>query len=176
MHPNGLVWTYEVSMPVTWMDSEVDGKPVVLRDGYIVEVCALWYNAVCFALDLAREMADYDFVKEYEEIPGLIRENFLPTFWCESRAHLADFVNNQGQNIYTRPNQLLACSLPFTPLEDEVINTILRVCSGELLTPKGLRTLSPRIPCLKAIAKEIRSNATGQPTRDLCGRGFWVLI
>jgi predicted glycogen debranching enzyme len=150
MHPNGLIWTDQVNMPLTWMDSVVDGKPVVLRSGYIVEVCALWYNAVCFALNLAKEMEDHDFVKEFEEIPGLIRENFLSTFWCESRAHLADFVNHQGQNIYTRPNQLFACSLPYTPLDDEVINTILRACSSELLTTKGLRTLSPKNPLFES--------------------------
>jgi len=158
MHPNGLIWTDEMNTPLTWMDSVVDNRSVVLRSGYIVEVCALWYNAVCFALDLAKEMADHDFVNEFEEIPTLIRENFLPTFWCESRTHLADFVNRQGQNIFTRPNQLLACSLPYTPLHDEVINNVLRACSCELLTPKGLRTLSPKNPLFE-------SHSEGDPAK-----------
>jgi len=150
MHANGLIWCGEGDVPMTWMDSVVNGKPVTPRSGYIVEICALWYNAVCFALDLAKDMEDNEFVKEFEDIPGLVKENFLPTFWCESRSHLADYVNDQGQNIFTRPNQLFACSLPYTPLEDEVINSVLRACSGELLTTRGLRTLAPKNPLFKS--------------------------
>lgn len=146
MHPNGLIWAEKAGVPVTWMDSMVDGKPVTPRTGYIVEVCALWYNAVCFVLELAKDQGDTGFVSEIEEIPGLVRENFLPTFWCESRSHLADYINQNGQNIYTRPNQIIACSLPNTPLRDETINTILETCTRELLTPRGLRTLSPMNP------------------------------
>ncbi|HPW77839.1 MAG: Amylo-alpha-1,6-glucosidase [Bacteroidetes bacterium ADurb.Bin037] len=146
MHPNGLIWAEKQGVPVTWMDSMVDGKPVNLRTGYIVEVCALWYNAVCFALELAKDQGDTAFVTEFEDIPGLVKENFLPTFWCESRSHLVDYVDHEGQNIFTRPNQIIACSLPFTPLGDETINSILEVCRKELLTPRGIRTLSPKNP------------------------------
>ncbi|HKM31925.1 MAG: amylo-alpha-1,6-glucosidase [Bacteroidales bacterium] len=132
MHPNGLLWTGE------------DDKLGATRYGYLVEVCALWYNAVCFALELARDSNERGFVAEYENLPDLIKENFLPTFWCEARSHLADFVNHEEQNIFTRPNQIFACSLPFTPLADETINSVLAACSRELLTSRGLRTLSPK--------------------------------
>ncbi len=70
------------------------------------------------------------FVAEYENLPDLIKENFLPTFWCEARSHLADFVNHEEQNIFTRPNQIFACSLPFTPLADETINSVLAACKS----------------------------------------------
>ena len=146
MHPNGLIWAEKEGTPLTWMDADIDGKPITPRAGYDVEVCALWYNAVCFALELARDSGDKEFENEFNDIPDLVKENFLPTFWCESLSQLADYVDRDGQNIYTRPNQLFACSLPHTPLNDETINSVLEICTKELLTTRGLRTLSPKNP------------------------------
>ncbi|HOO42236.1 MAG TPA: amylo-alpha-1,6-glucosidase [Bacteroidales bacterium] len=146
MHPNGLIWAEKEGTPLTWMDAVLEDKPVTPRAGYNVEVCALWYNAVCFAMELARDSGDKEFENEFRDIPELIRENFLPTFWCESLSQLADFVDRNGQNTYTRPNQLIACSLPYTLLNEEKINTVLEICTKELLTTRGLRTLSPKNP------------------------------
>lgn len=146
MHDNGLIWAAGEGKALTWMDAVVDGVPVTGRAGYAVEICALWYNAVCFTLELARDFGDDEFTGEFSEIPVLIKENFFPVFWMDERAHLADYVDAAGQNTDTRPNQLFACSLPFSPLSDEIKNRILDVCSRELLTPRGLRTLSPKNP------------------------------
>ncbi|NLA15924.1 MAG: amylo-alpha-1,6-glucosidase [Bacteroidales bacterium] len=134
MHANGLLWT------------EGEEGHIAFRAGYLVEMCALWYNAVCFALDLARDRNQAEFLEEFESLPHLIKENFLPTFWCQTRSHLADFVYHNQQNIYTRAHQIFACSLPYTPLEDETINRVLEACSKELLTTRSLRTLSPKNP------------------------------
>ena len=149
MHPNGLIWAKEPGKPLTWMDVVLDGEPITPRYGYVVEVNALWYNALRFALQLAKQAKDKAFVEEFQEIPGLVEENFLPTFWVGVRSHLADYVDEQGQNIYTRPNQLLACSLPFSPISDEVKDKILTACTRELLTTRGLRTLAPKNPLFK---------------------------
>lgn len=135
LHPNGLLWVHD--------------RQGAQRSGYLVEMCALWYNAVCFALELAQGRDTSTFEADFKHIPSLIKENFLPTFWCQARAHLADFVNHKEQNIDTRPNQLFACSLPSTPLADETIHKVLEACRKELLTTRGLRTLSPKNPLYK---------------------------
>ena len=59
---------------------------------------------------------------------------------------MADFVNGGGQNVFVRPNQVIACSLEYSPLSDEMIHGVLDVVKNELLTPKGLRTLAPKNP------------------------------
>ncbi len=146
MHDNGLIWSEEKGKALTWMDAIVAGKPVTPRAGYAVEINALWYNAVCFTLSLAKENKDTHFTSAWKELPKLIDQSYLPTFWCEERQHLADFVDGNGQNIFTRPNQVFAASLPYSPISDEVKEKVLNAVKRELLTAKGLRTLSPKNP------------------------------
>jgi predicted glycogen debranching enzyme len=150
MHDNGLVWAEEENKALTWMDAIVRDKPVTPRSGYQVEVNALWYNAVCYTLALAKANKDTKFVKEWESIPELIVKNYLPTFWLPVRKHLADYVGEEGQNVFMRPNQVIACSLPYSPVPDEIKRKILQAVESELLTPKGLRTLAPKNPLYKA--------------------------
>jgi len=144
LHENGLIWAEAPLKALTWMNAQVEGVPVTPRSGYQVEVNALWYNAVMFALEIARQAGDNEFVKQWEEIPERTKANFMRAFWVESRKHLADYVGPEGQNIFMRPNQLFACSLPYSPLSEEVKAMVLKAIESELLTPKGLRTLSPK--------------------------------
>ncbi len=160
MHDNGLIWAEEKGKALTWMDAIVFGKPVTPRAGFAVEINALWYNAVCYTLDLARKFKDTVFVKAWKDIPSLIEQSFMPTFWCQERQHLADYVDSEGQNISTRPNQILAASLPYSVISDEVKGIIMSAVERELLTPKGIRTLSPRNPLYKGRYEG------DQPTRD----------
>ncbi len=146
MHENGLVYAGEPGVAVTWMDAVVGGKPVTPREGYPVEINALWYNAICFTLDLAREFKDTKFVKEWEKIPDLIKANFSQHFWIEEQGYLADFVHDNQQNRDVRPNQIFAAALPYSPISDEQKASLLKIVEKELLTPKGLRTLSPQDP------------------------------
>ena len=146
LHENGLIWAEAPQKALTWMNAEIDGVPVTPRPGYQVDVNALWYNAVMFSLEMARLAGDHDFVTHWEMVPERTKDNFLRAFWVESRKHLADFVGPQGQNIFTRPNQLFACSLPYSPISDEVKAMVLKAIESELLTPKGLRTLAPKNP------------------------------
>ncbi len=151
---NGLVWASKEGYAFTWMDAIVDGTPVTGRDGYQVEINALWYNAVCYALELARKFRNKKFVEEWEHYPGLIRESFLKTFWYESdggkERYLADYVGGDGiQNTFIRPNQVIAAAMPYSMLADEQKQAVLEVVRRHLLTPKGLRTLSPRNPLYK---------------------------
>ena len=146
LHGNGLIWAEASGKALTWMNAEVNGVPVTPRSGYQVDVNALWYNAVMFALEMARQSGDEEFVRHWEPVPEQTKANFLRAFWVESRKHLADFVGSQGQNIFMRPNQLLACSLPYSPIDDETKAMVLKAMESELITTRGLRTLAPKNP------------------------------
>lgn len=143
MRENGLIWADEPGKALTWMDAIVEGVPVTARAGYQVEVNALWYNAVCYTLKLAKEAEDNVFVAEWEAMPNKIRRSFIDLFWNDGVNYLADYVNGSGQNLDIRPNQIFACSLDYSMLTDEMKRDVIRVIKKNLLTPKGLRTLAP---------------------------------
>ena len=144
MTDNGLIWADEPGKALTWMDAIVDGVPVTPRGGYQVEINALWYNAICYTLKLAQMAGDDKFVTEWQELVGKVKDSFVQTFWYAEMSYLADYVDGKGQNLYVRPNQVIACSLEYSPLTDEMKRGVLDIVQQMLLTPKGLRTLSPR--------------------------------
>ncbi|WP_236978487.1 amylo-alpha-1,6-glucosidase [Membranihabitans maritimus] len=144
MHENGLIWQGEKGMALTWMDAVIEGNPVTPRTGYAVEICALWYNAVSFAVDLAGKFEDREFLKEWQSIPALTKDSFLKKFWMEDLSYLADFVDEKGQNEDMRPNQIFAISLPYSMVSLELQRRIIDRIRIELFTEKGLRTLSPK--------------------------------
>jgi predicted glycogen debranching enzyme len=145
MRDNGLIYADAPGKALTWMDAVVNGVPVTARSGYAVEINALWYNAVCFSLEMANLDKDKKFVKEYEKLPGLIRESFLELFWDEKLGYLADYVNDiEGKNTFVRPNMVIAVSLPFSMLNKDQMKMVLDVADRDLVTVRGLRTLSPR--------------------------------
>jgi predicted glycogen debranching enzyme len=149
MHENGLIWAEERGIPKTWMNAMIDNIPVTPRYGYTVETNALWYNAICFALKLATQFGDNDFVEEWATIPSLIEDNFMKIFWMPEKNHLADYVGVDGQNQRIRPNEIIATSLPYSPINDEAKENVLKAIEYDLLTPKGIRTLSPKNPVYK---------------------------
>jgi predicted glycogen debranching enzyme len=149
MHDNGLVWAGEKGFALTWMDAVVNGKPVTPRIGYPVEINALWYNAIMFTLELAKANKDNKFVKEWQPIADLTKKSFLEVFWNNDKKYLADYVDEEGQNIFVRPNQIFAASLPYSMLTEEMKRAVIDVVERELLTPKGLRTLAPKNPNYK---------------------------
>ncbi len=144
MRENGLIYADAPGKALTWMDAVVNGVPVTPRSGYAVEINALWYNAVCFALDCARGARDRTFVKEWEHLPAQISKSFLETFWDEDLGYLADYVNdNETRNMQVRPNMVIATSLPYTMINKDQKKSILDIVNRMLVTPRGLRTLSP---------------------------------
>jgi len=149
MHENGLVWQGEKGYALTWMDAVVNGKPVTPRIGYAVEINALWYNAIKFTIELAIANKDSKFVKEWLPIAELVKKSFNEIFWNKAKGYLADYVDDEGQNLQVRPNQIFAASLPYSPIDDEIKRTIVDVVERDLLTPKGLRTLAPKDPAYK---------------------------
>lgn len=143
VHPNGLVWASNPTHAMTWMDAVVDGRPVTGRDGYQVEINALWYNAVCYALELARGFRDTKFTGEWKEWPQRIKASFLERFWLAEEGCLADYADENGPNRFIRPNQVIACSLDHVMPDPDMVESVIRTVRQHLLTPKGLRTLSP---------------------------------
>ncbi|OFX18836.1 MAG: amylo-alpha-1,6-glucosidase [Bacteroidetes bacterium GWA2_31_9] len=143
MHENGLVYAGENGVALTWMDAVVNNKPVTPRIGYNVEINALWYNAICFSLQVAEYANDKQFIEEWSKVPILIKESFNRVFWNDKKGYLADYVNGDYTDWSVRPNQVFATSLPYTMIDDEKKKSILDVIEKELLTPKGLRTLAP---------------------------------
>ena len=168
MRDNGLIYADAPGKALTWMDVVVNGIPVTQRRGYAVEINALWYNAICFSLEMARSAKDKKFLKEYETLPGLIQKSFLDTFWDEKLGYLADYVNDEeGKNYFVRPNMVIAVSMPYSMLDKEQMKKILNVADKELVTPRGLRTLSPGNIYYKGCysgTQEERDNAYHQGT------------
>ncbi len=157
---NGLIWASQPGRALTWMDAVVDGKPVTGRDGCQVEINALWYNALCFVTDLAREMGDVAFAEHWGAWPERVREAFIETFWLPEEGYLADYVGEEGPNKFIRPNQIIACALEHTMLSEDQMRKVFDTVRQHLLTPKGLRTLSPRNPLYEGRYEG------DQPTRD----------
>ncbi len=167
MRENGLIFSGAPGKALTWMDAVVNGVPVTPRNGYAVEINALWYNAVCFALDCARGAHSRTFVKEWEKLPELIAKSFIETFWDEELGYLADYVNDEEKNMQVRPNMVIATSLPYTMLAKEQMKSLLDIVNRVLVTPRGLRTLSPAEEGYKGIycgTQEIRDRAYHQGT------------
>ena len=144
MQENGLLHAHLPNQALTWMSAYTQGKPVTQRPGLPVEVNALWYNAVSFALDAATQAGDKSFVDEWSSLPEMIEMAFQCTFWDADKKYLADYVFNGVANWDVRPNMVIAVSMPYSPLKDNQKRSVLECVQNELLTPKGLRTLSPR--------------------------------
>ena len=145
LQPNGLLWARMENVALSWMNAYINGRPVTERSGYQVETNAFWYNALCFAIEMEGKYGkDKAFITEWTNIRNLAKDNFQRTFWNERMSCLADFVDENGQNMDIRPNQLYALWVKFSPLDEELAPAILRVTDKELLTRRGIRTLSPR--------------------------------
>ena len=142
MQPNGLLWAQKDGVALSWMNAYENGRAVTERPGYQVETNALWYNAIAFALQ--NEKKNTAFYKKWLTIKELVEQNFQPLFWNAELGFLADYVDGCGQHLELRPNQLWAVSLDNRCVDDEVVSEVMRVVNAELVTHRGIRTLSPR--------------------------------
>lgn len=143
LRENGLLHTEGRDRPMTWMNSMAGGKPVVPRTGYVVEINALWYNALRFCAELAGVARDKDTMTDMEERAALARVSFQKVFVTEA-GYLLDYVEEGIVDMNVRPNMIFAVALDYSPLDTPQQKSVLDFCTRELLTPKGLRTLSPK--------------------------------
>jgi predicted glycogen debranching enzyme len=146
MLENGLIYTGENGKAMTWMNAVVDGKPVTPRNGCAVEINALWYNAIMFSIELAQKADELSFVKKWKPLVQKIGKSFIESFWSSKYKYLADYINNDYTDWSLRPNQVIALSVPFTPVPDDMKKEVLEIIRHDLLTPRGLRTLTPNHP------------------------------
>ena len=169
LHENGLIWA-SAERPLTWMGTSVDGQPLTPRRGYPVELQALWYNAVSYTLAVAKKQGDKAFVAEWKDMPGRTKESFIKKFWLDEEGYLADYVNHDEVNKFIRCNMVVACGLDYRMLNDEQLVNTLQTVRQHLLTPRGLRTLSPRNLLYKSNYNE------DQRSQDLASRNgsAWV--
>lgn len=141
---NGLISTIGSSNPVSWMNSTLHGHPVIPRTGYLVEFNALWYNALMFGASLAEGDKNLESRREqWLEYAELMKHSFVDTF-LNDYGYLYDYVNGSYADPSVRPNMAVAIGLDYSPLDRRQRKGVLDVVTRELLTPKGLRTLSPK--------------------------------
>lgn len=143
LQSNGLLKTNGKDRPVTWMNSTVNGRPVIPRTGYIVEFNALWYNALKYVSALCLAAHDQEAANHYESMAEKCGEAFVQTFYNDC-GYLFDYVDEGYQDKSVRPNMVFAVAFDYSPLTQQQKKSVLDICTRELLTPKGLRSLSPK--------------------------------
>lgn len=146
MLENGLIYAGKEGVALTWMDAVVDGKPITPRTGCAVEINGLWYNAIQFSIEMAHLAKDREFIEAWEPLAKSFPATFKETFWSKEMGYLADFVNGNYKNFQVRPNMMIAVSLPYVPISEKIRQLVLKKTCEELLTEKGIRTLSPNDP------------------------------
>ncbi|GAB2624501.1 amylo-alpha-1,6-glucosidase [Belliella aquatica] len=142
MLENGLMYGGEEGIALTWMDAVNSDGPVTPRIGCPVEVNALWYNALCFYNELTDD-------SEIGDLAQKVKISFVEEFWDEKKGYLADYINGNYKDWAIRPNMIFATSLVYSPLEESQMDSILEIVKSKLLTPRGLRSLSPDDPGYK---------------------------
>lgn len=144
LNHNGLVSSNGQNTPVTWLSASINGQPIIPRTGYILEFNALWYNAVKFLISLyENEKGEEAYVASLASLAEKIKLSFLDTF-LNDYGYLYDYVNGSYTDLEVRPNLAIAIGLEYSPLDRRQRKGVLDLCTRELLTPKGLRSLSPQ--------------------------------
>ena len=143
LEDNGLVRIEGREKAMTWMNSTANGRPVVPRTGFVVEINALWYNALKFAAKLANYNKDEKAVAHLDKMAAQTKASFIDTF-LNDYGYLYDYVDGNMIDWSVRPNMIFAVALDYSPLAQDQKKSVLDICTRELLTPKGLRSLSPK--------------------------------
>jgi glycogen debranching enzyme len=131
------------------MDAKVEHWVVTPRQGKAVEINALWYNALCILEYLLIETGDKKRSAVYRERAKKVSTSFNRQFWNENKQCLFDFIDGANRNEDVRPNQVFTLSLPFKLLTEDKALKVLSIVEDELVTSRGLRSLSPDHPDYK---------------------------
>ena len=142
VHDNGLLYVKGTEKPATWMNAVENGWPITPRTGYVVEINALWYNALKFAAELATAQKNENQADLFDYQAGLSGNSLVAKFW--NGTYLYDYVDGDYCNKEVRPNMLFAVSLPYSALDRKQQKSVVDIVTRELLTIKGLRSLSPK--------------------------------
>lgn len=142
---DGLLVQGEEGYQLTWMDAKVDDWVVTPRRGKAVEINALWYNALMLLSEWMTDIYGEASARPFAEHAVKARESFNRRFWNEQAGYLYDVVDQEGggNDPACRPNQVFAISLPHPVLDRERWEPVMDHVTRKLLTPVGLRSLSP---------------------------------
>ncbi|HDQ92709.1 MAG TPA: DUF2064 domain-containing protein, partial [Synergistetes bacterium] len=143
MDIDGLLLAGEPGVQLTWMDARVGDLVVTPRDGKAVEINALWYNALRIFEELSRLSGETEVSVRYGEMADRVFRRFGDLFWNPGKGCLFDCIQGEYRDPAVRPNQIFALSLPFALISGEKAVSVLETVERDLLTPLGLRTLSP---------------------------------
>ncbi len=142
--PTGLLHAGREDQNVTWMDARTRKGPVTPRDGYPVEINALWYSLLRHLERLLLVKRDEGAARRWLKRRKQTGKSFISAFWLEKERHLADRVKNGDKDKSIRPNMVIAAALEFSPLSRGKRTDIVKCAEASLLTPRGLRTLAPQ--------------------------------
>ncbi len=143
---DGLLYGGKPGAQLTWMDAKIGDWVVTPRQGKAVEINALWYNALKIYADLLIEAGRMMEAKRVTADARKTKLQFIKQFWMAEKGYLRDFIDGPERNEDLRPNQIFALSLPFSLLEEKKARSVLQTVQKFLLTPFGLRSLSPDHP------------------------------
>ena len=141
---DGLLTGGAPGVQLTWMDAKAGDRVITERAGKPVEIQALWYNALLIIADFGERFGEPEFAGHCRDLAARALESFACQFWNPAENCLFDVVNGAERDGSIRPNQIFTLSLPHRILAEEYGALVLEVVKRELLTPFGLRTLSPR--------------------------------
>jgi predicted glycogen debranching enzyme len=148
---DGLVTAGDEQTQLTWMDAKCDGIAFTPRYGKAVEVNTLWYNSLCLLAKFYAE-SDEEAATRYSSMAEMVQNSFCELFWNESKSYLNDCILPDGSiDDSLRPNQIFAVSMDFSPLSELHQALVVEAVRYKLLTPYGLRTLSPDSPDYKGV-------------------------
>ena len=142
----GLLYSGEEGVQLTWMDAKVGDWVVTPRRGLAVEIQALWHNALRIMEELAAKFGEPERQRQYADRAELARASFNKLFWNAEAGCLYDVIDGESRDASIRPNQIFAVSLPHSMLPPERARKVVRVVERDLLTPYGLRSLAPSDP------------------------------
>jgi predicted glycogen debranching enzyme len=144
---DGLLGAGQEDVQLTWMDAKIGDYVVTPRAGKAVEIQALWYNALRTIEEIAASLED-DWMRNHARaLAEHARASFHGLFWNEADSCLYDCISPAGEcDAAIRPNQIFAISLPHPIMTGTRARSVVATVARELLTPYGLRSLSPRHP------------------------------
>jgi len=157
--PQGFLRLDHGPWALTWMDALIDGRAVTPRNGYAVDLNALWLFGLQTALRWAKKLRP-EFVDRWSKPAQTLTEHFEERFWLRDRGFLTDTHDGRHPDNKLRPNQLWALALPGIPIEKAHKKQALDAVRKQLLTPVGLRTLAPDDPDYRPVYQG------GQTDRD----------
>ncbi|MEO7540087.1 MAG: amylo-alpha-1,6-glucosidase [Pyrinomonadaceae bacterium] len=143
---DGLLFSGESGVQLTWMDAKIGDWVVTPRTGKAVEIQALWYNALQIMADLSVRSGEDQRANGYLELAAKGKGSFIDLFWNADEQCLYDVINGDDHDNSVRPNQIFAVSLPYSMVDDEMARKVVDKVEAELLTPVGLRSISPADP------------------------------